>query len=59
MERRNEELREQLGFYVPLHPLDQPENPPAKIRNLFNGHTVGHSRYQEILKMIEGTKLMP
>ncbi|HPZ65321.1 MAG TPA: putative glycoside hydrolase, partial [Bacillota bacterium] len=58
-ERRNEELREQLGpFYVPLPPLDQPENPPAKIRGIYlTGHTVGHSRYQEILKMIEGTEI--
>lgn len=59
-QRRNEELKQELGqFYVPLLPLDQPENPPVKAKALyFTGHTVGYQeRYRANLKLIEDTEL--
>lgn len=59
-ERRNEELKEELGkYYVPLPPLDQPENPPQKVRGLYcTGHTVGYPpRYDYILDLLDKTEL--
>ncbi|HOL17176.1 MAG TPA: putative glycoside hydrolase [Bacillota bacterium] len=57
--RRNEELKEELGqFYVPLYPLEKPENPRVKVKALYlTGHTVAHPRYAEILEMIENSEL--
>ncbi len=59
-QRRNEELKEELGaLYVPLPPLDQPENPPVKVRGIyFTGHSVAYKdRYERMLKLIEDTEL--
>jgi len=59
-ERRNEENKEEYGkYYVPLPPLDHPENPPVKARGLFlTGHSIAYAdRYQRILKLIEDTEL--
>lgn len=57
--RRNEALKEEQGkFYVPLYPLEIPENPRVKARALYlTGHTISHSRYTEILKLLEDTEL--
>lgn len=56
---RNEALKEEQGkFYVPLYPLEKPENPRVKARALYlTGHTISHSRYAELLKLIEDTEL--
>ncbi len=59
-QRRNQELKQALGkFYVPLPPLDQPENPSVKVKALYlTGHTVGYEeRYSKNLKLIEDTEL--
>lgn len=60
-ERRKleEKRKKELGsFYVPLPPLVQKENPPVKARGIYlTGNTVGHSRYGELLNMIETTEL--
>ncbi|MEW5785734.1 MAG: putative glycoside hydrolase [Bacillota bacterium] len=59
-ERRNEELKEELGiYYVPLPPLDQPENPPVKVKGIFlTGHSIAFTeRYERMLKLIEETEL--
>ena len=57
--RRNEELKAELGkYYVPLPPLEQPENPRVKVRALYlTGHTISHTRYPELLQLIEDTEL--
>lgn len=59
-ERRNEELKEELGkYFVPLPPLDHPENPPVKVRGIFlTGHSIAYAdRYQRMMKVIEETEL--
>ncbi len=59
-ERRNEELKEKLGkYYVPLPPLDQPENPPVKVRGIyFTGHSIAYKeRYERTLKLLDETEL--
>ncbi len=57
--QRNEALKEEQGkFFVPLYPLEKTENPRVKARALYlTGHTISHSRYTEILKLIEETEL--
>lgn len=55
-----EEMRkEELGaFYVPLPPLEQRENPPVKARGIYlTGNTVGHSRFRDLINMVETTEL--
>ena len=59
-EKRNEELKEELGsLYVPLPPLDHPDNPPIKVRGIyFTGHSIAYGeRYERTLKLIENTEL--
>lgn len=58
--RRDAELKETLGvYYVPLPPLDQPDNPPIKVRGIyFTGHSIAYrDRYERMLKIIENTEL--
>ena len=57
--QKEEELREEYGeFFVPLPPLDRPENPPVTAKGLYlTGHSVGHSRYDDILEMVDDTEL--
>lgn len=58
--RRDAELKEELGsLYVPLPPLDLPDNPPLKVRGIyFTGHSIGYrSRYERMVKLIEETEL--
>ena len=54
-----EKRKKELGsFYVPLPPLVQQENPPVKVRGIYlTGNTVGHSRYRDLLDMVETTEL--
>jgi hypothetical protein len=59
-ERRNEEMKIELGkYYVPLPPLDHPENPPVKARGIFfTGHSIAFTeRYRRMLKLLEETEL--
>lgn len=59
-ERRNEELKEELGkYFVPLPPLDHPENPPVKARGIFlTGHSIAYAdRYRRMMKLIDETEL--
>ena len=58
-EQKEEELREEYGeFFVPLPPIDRPENPPVTAKGLYlTGHSVGHTRYDDIIELVEDTEL--
>ena len=60
LQKRNEELKEELGsLYVPLPPLDFPDNPPVKVRGIYmTGHSIGYqSRYERMLELVENTEI--
>ncbi|NLA05460.1 MAG: hypothetical protein GX881_07085, partial [Firmicutes bacterium] len=59
-EKRNEELKKEQGsLYVPLPPLDHPDNPAIKVRAIYmTGHSIAYQeRYERALKLIENTEL--
>ena len=61
-ERRQREaaLRNELGaFFVPLPPLDSPENPPVKAKGIYvTGHTAANSkRFAELIALLDATEL--
>ncbi len=57
-ELEEKRIKELGSFYVPLPPLVQQENPPVKVRGIYlTGNTVGHSRYRDLLDMVETTEL--
>ncbi|HZK25835.1 MAG TPA: putative glycoside hydrolase [Oscillospiraceae bacterium] len=59
-QQREADLQKELGaFFVPLPPLEIPENPVVKAKGLYvTGHTAANSkRFAELLELIEETEL--
>jgi len=59
-EKKEEVLREELGsFFVPLPPLEQPDNPHVKARGLYlTGYTAGRdSRIEHFINLLNSTEL--